>query len=98
MAKVRVLEDEGESQKETEKEQPKEKEGEGGVLETKERTSGRHDVLRPKPMAGQVGLGPTTVFGMSNTGHGNLDKGNTGQLVRAKPVWKGVTKEWEEKN
>lgn len=37
-----VLKDEGDSPKETEKEQPKAKEGEGGVLETKENTSGRH--------------------------------------------------------
>lgn len=74
LPKERVPEDEGESPKETEKEQTKEKEGEGSVLETKEHASGRPDVLCPKPMAGEVGLG------MSNAGHGHLHKSNTGQL------------------
>lgn len=47
----------------------------------------------PMPMTGQVGSGPKTVSGMRNTGHSDLNKSNTGEGVRAKPVWKGVTKE-----
>lgn len=49
-------------------------------------------------MTGQVGAGPKMVSGTSNTGHGHLNESNTGEVVRAKPVGKGVLKEREGRN
>lgn len=49
-------------------------------------------------MTGQVGAGPKMVSGTSNTGHGHLNESNTGEVVKAKPVGKGVLKEREGRN